>query len=58
MTAATEGAARSVFVEDRIGNLAVGKLAGFVVVDMKWKAEELLKASVEETWFAGTKIYG
>lgn len=55
--AATQGAAYSCFAEERVGTLEVGKLADFVVVDTKWKGEELLGAKVAETWFAGEKVY-
>ncbi|KAF1836088.1 amidohydrolase family protein [Decorospora gaudefroyi] len=57
VTAVTNGAAFSCFAEDRIGSLEVGKAADFCVVDMEWKDEELLKATVMETWFAGKKVY-
>ena len=53
--AATDGSARSIFAEERVGSLVVGKLADFVIVDMEWKAETLLQARVEETWFQGSK---
>ncbi|KAI9151318.1 putative amidohydrolase YtcJ [Paramyrothecium foliicola] len=55
IVAATGGAARSVFSEDRTGSLAVGKLADFIVVDMEFEPETLLQAKVEETWFEGRK---
>ena len=55
MMAATDGSARSIFAEERVGSLVVGKLADFVIVDMEWKAETLLQARVEETWFQGSK---
>ncbi|KAK5795867.1 hypothetical protein VI817_005152 [Penicillium citrinum] len=58
MVAATGGAARSVFLEDRVGTLALGKMADFVVVDMDWDANSLLKASVKETWHEGRKVWG
>ncbi|KAF6818052.1 amidohydrolase family protein [Colletotrichum plurivorum] len=57
VVAATWGAARSVFGEERVGSLAVGKLADFVIVDMEWDAEQLLKAAVKETWFGGRRVW-
>lgn len=56
--AATTGAAYSCFAEERIGSLEVGKMADFVVVDMAWNSEELLGASIKETWFEGQMMYG
>ena len=58
IVAASEGAARSVFAEERTGSLGVGKLADFVVVDMEWDANALLEAKVKETWFGGRKVWG
>lgn len=58
VTAATKGAAYSVFAEDRVGSLEVGKQADFVVVDMSFEAEDLLRAQIKQTWFAGEKVYG
>jgi predicted amidohydrolase YtcJ len=57
VTAVTKGAAYSCFAEERIGNLEVGMLADFCVVDMQWQGEELLKAKVMETWFDGKRVY-
>jgi predicted amidohydrolase YtcJ len=57
ITAATSGAAYSCFAEHRVGSLEIGKMADFVVVDMAWDGDELLKASVKETWFQGQKVY-
>jgi predicted amidohydrolase YtcJ len=57
ITAATNGAAYSCFAEERVGSLAVGKLADFCVVDTQWSGESLLGARVVETWFAGRKVY-
>jgi predicted amidohydrolase YtcJ len=57
IVAASGGAARSVFAEERTGNLDVGKLADFVVVDMEWEANALLQAKVKETWFGGRKVW-
>ncbi|KAI1066944.1 hypothetical protein LB507_011355 [Fusarium sp. FIESC RH6] len=55
--AGTEGAARSVFAEERVGSLSVGKLADFIVVDMQWDPRTLLKAEVKETWFGGARVF-
>jgi predicted amidohydrolase YtcJ len=55
--AATQGAARSVFAENRVGSLSVGKLADFIVVDMEWDPKTLLKAEVKETWFGGARVF-
>ncbi|KAH6895950.1 amidohydrolase 3 [Thelonectria olida] len=57
VSAYTLGAAKSVFGEDRVGSLDVGKMADFVVVDMEWDAQSLLKAEVQETWFGGRKAW-
>lgn len=58
VVAGTNGVARSVFAEDRFGSLEVGKLADFIVMDMEWNTNALLKAAVKETWFAGRRVYG
>jgi predicted amidohydrolase YtcJ len=58
VTAATQGAAFSMFAEKTVGSLDVGKAADFVVVDMQYEADQLLKAQVTETWFAGKKVFG
>lgn len=42
ITAATRGAAMSVFDEDRVGSLGIGKAADFAIVDMKWDSHSLL----------------
>ncbi|KAI8665334.1 hypothetical protein LRP88_04148 [Fusarium phalaenopsidis] len=57
VTAATFGAAKSVFAEDRVGSLEVGKAADFAVLNLEWDAEKLLGASVEQTWFNGKRVY-
>jgi predicted amidohydrolase YtcJ len=57
ITAATSGAAYSCFAEHRVGSLEIGKTADFVVVDMAWNGDELLKATVKETWFEGQQVY-
>jgi predicted amidohydrolase YtcJ len=57
VTAATSGAAYSCFSDDRVGSLEVGKMADFTVVDMEWDGNELLNASVKETWFGGKKVF-
>lgn len=58
LVAATAGAARSVFAEERTGSLAVGKLADFVIVDMEWDASAILNARFKETWYGGRKVWG
>ncbi|KAJ5086043.1 hypothetical protein N7532_010814 [Penicillium argentinense] len=58
MVAATGGAARSVFAEGRVGTLATGKMADFVIVDMEWNADSLLNAKLIETWYEGRKVWG
>ncbi|KAF5010144.1 hypothetical protein FDECE_3690 [Fusarium decemcellulare] len=58
IVAASGGAAHSVFAEDRMGTLEVGKSADLVVVDMEWDPNSLLKAEVTETWFEGRKVWG
>ncbi|OAG04652.1 amidohydrolase family protein-like protein [Paraphaeosphaeria sporulosa] len=57
VTAATRGAAYSCFAEERVGTLEVGKEADFVVVEMRFEAEELLRARVLQTWFGGQKVF-
>lgn len=57
IVAGSRGAAASVFDEERIGSLEVGKAADFIVVDMEWQAQKLLKSQVVETWFGGKKMY-
>lgn len=58
ISAASTGAARSVFSEGRTGSLAVGRLADFIVADMQWNANALLEAKVKETWYGGRKVWG
>jgi predicted amidohydrolase YtcJ len=57
VVAATSGAAYSCFAEERVGSLDIGKMADFIVVDMDWSGEELLKANIKETWFGGMIAY-
>lgn len=57
VAAATEGAAYSCFDEHRIGVLAEGRKADFVVVDMEWEKEKLMEARVVETWYDGKKVF-
>ncbi|KAK4243407.1 amidohydrolase-like protein [Corynascus novoguineensis] len=57
VAAATEGAAYSVFDDHRIGVLAAGRKADFVVANMEWDAKRLLEARVAETWFDGAKVW-
>lgn len=57
VVAGTAGAAQSVFADDRVGSLEVGKLADFIVVDMEWDARSLLKSQMKETWFGGKRVW-
>lgn len=57
VAAGSAGTARSVFADDRVGSLEVGKAADIVVVDMEWDAKSLLKAEMKETWFNGKKVW-
>ncbi|RSL96255.1 hypothetical protein CEP52_011574 [Fusarium oligoseptatum] len=57
VVAGSAGAAKSVFQDDRVGSLEVGKTADIIVVDMQWEATQLLKAEVKETWFGGKKVW-
>lgn len=57
VASATEGAAYSCFDENRVGRLAEGCKADFVVVDMAWEKEKLSEANIEETWFDGRKVW-
>jgi predicted amidohydrolase YtcJ len=56
---ATAGVAYSTFSEDRVGSLTPGRLADFVVVDLKYDdPETLIGTKVLETWFEGRKAFG
>lgn len=55
--AATWGAAYSCFAEQKVGTLQKGMLADFIVVDLEWDAKQLLRSQVEETWFAGKRVF-
>jgi predicted amidohydrolase YtcJ len=57
LTASSAGSAYACFADQRVGTLEIGKLADFVVLDMEWTPEELLKAAVKETWFAGKRVF-
>lgn len=57
VAAATTGAAYSRFAESWTGRLRKGYRADFVVLDMEWKAECLLKARVRQTWAQGKSTY-
>ncbi|KAJ9151626.1 Amidohydrolase 3 [Coniochaeta hoffmannii] len=57
VAAATEGAAYSCFEDGRLGRLAVGLKADFVVVDMHWEKEKLMEARMKETWFDGKRVW-
>ena len=39
-----------------MGSLALDKLAEFVIVDMEWNANDLLKARIKETWYGGIQV--
>ncbi|OLN81848.1 putative amidohydrolase YtcJ 2 [Colletotrichum chlorophyti] len=54
---ATEGAARSCFLEDRVGSLEVGKKADLAVIDIEWEPKRVLQAKVVETWFEGKRVF-
>jgi predicted amidohydrolase YtcJ len=56
-SAATQGAARSVFLDKITGSLEAGMKADFVVLDMEWSPEKLLQAKVIQTWFNGKQVY-
>ncbi|KAI1387602.1 amidohydrolase 3 [Hypoxylon trugodes] len=57
VVAASYGSARSVFWDDRLGSLEVGKVADLTVWDMQWDRDALLGAKVEETWFGGERVW-
>jgi predicted amidohydrolase YtcJ len=57
MAGATQGAAYSCFDEHRVGRLAEGCQADFVVVDMVWDKDKLIDAKIEQTWFDGRKVW-
>ncbi|KAK2009304.1 amidohydrolase [Colletotrichum eremochloae] len=57
LAGATEGAARSCFLEDRVGSLEVGKRADLAVLDIAWEPEKALQTKVLETWFDGKQVY-
>lgn len=55
--AASAGTAYSCFADAQVGTLEKGKLANFVIINLDWNAQHLLKGQVAETWFAGRRIY-
>jgi predicted amidohydrolase YtcJ len=60
LDAYTQGAAYAGFAEDKIGTLAPGKWADFVLVDRdptKVDAQSLARTEVLETWVAGKKVW-
>lgn len=57
LTAATYGSAYSCFADTRIGELSAGKKADFVIADMDPNPDQLLRASVHETWFDGKRVF-
>ncbi|KAJ9610240.1 hypothetical protein H2200_005017 [Cladophialophora chaetospira] len=56
-SAATQGAAYSVFADKMVGRLQAGMKADFVVLDMEWLPEKLLQAKVVQTWYNGKQVY-
>ncbi len=56
-SAATRGAAYSVFADNITGRLEAGMKADFVVLDMEWLPEKLLQAKVLQTWFNGRQVF-
>jgi predicted amidohydrolase YtcJ len=60
LRAYTLGAAYAGFAEDKIGSLAPGKWADFIIVDRDptaVDAQSLAKTQVLETWVAGKKVW-
>lgn len=57
LRAATIGAAYSRHADDRMGSLKKGAAADFVVLEMDWMPDRLLKANVRQTWFQGQKVF-
>ncbi|CAK7215008.1 hypothetical protein SBRCBS47491_002343 [Sporothrix bragantina] len=57
VTAATRGAAYSVFADGETGSLLPGKTADFAVVNMEWDTSKLLGAVIEETWYSGKQVF-
>lgn len=56
----TRGAAYASFAEDRIGSLAPGTWADFIIIDRdptKVNARDLARTQVIETWIAGAKVW-
>jgi predicted amidohydrolase YtcJ len=60
LDAFTRGAAYAAFAEERIGSLAPGKWADFILVDRdisKVDPQALARTQVVETWVAGKKVW-
>ncbi|KAL1608315.1 hypothetical protein SLS60_003255 [Paraconiothyrium brasiliense] len=55
--AATTGAAYSRSAETWTGRLEKGLQADFVILDCAWSADQLLKATTEQTWSRGKQLY-
>ncbi|KAL4894474.1 amidohydrolase 3 [Aspergillus ambiguus] len=57
VTGTTTGAAYSRHAESWTGSLAAGLSADFVILDLEWDANKLLKGKVLETWASGRKTF-
>ncbi|RMD41207.1 hypothetical protein DV735_g3882, partial [Chaetothyriales sp. CBS 134920] len=57
LRAATAGAAYSRHAERWMGSLQKGASADFILIDMDWLPDRLLKARVSQTWFQGQKVF-
>jgi predicted amidohydrolase YtcJ len=57
VVAATQGSAKSCFMDDVTGKLEKGMKADLAVIDIEWNKTEILKARVTQTWFGGKKVF-
>ncbi|KAI1400101.1 amidohydrolase 3 [Hypoxylon fuscum] len=57
VVAASQGSAKSVFWDNRLGSLEPGKIADLTIWDMEWEADKLVKAAIKETWFNGEQVW-